>query len=96
MTPDLTDREETARFFADLARYTMPFGKYQGVPIDELPLEYLLWFAGKGGFPNGRLGELMAIVCTIKSEGDDTILRPLRALRREGAQQNPVTRRSTS
>ena len=82
------DRDETARFFADLARYTRPFGKYQGIPIDELPLEYLLWFQGKGGFPNGRLGELMAIVCTIKSEGDDTILRPLRAQRRKKSRWN--------
>ena len=63
------DREAHAKFFADLATYEMPFGKYAGRKIHRLPLEYLIWFRERGGFPKGRLGELMAQVCAIRSEG---------------------------
>src|SRR5690606_8626883 len=54
-----------ARMRADLeeiGRPRMPFGKYgpaahppEGLPIYDLPAEYLGWFAGKAGFPKGRL-----------------------------------------
>ena len=47
----------------DAAR--MPFGKYAGVAITDLPSEYLTWFAERG-FPAGRLGELLASVYEIK------------------------------
>lgn len=63
----------------------MPFGKYgiqayppAGVPIMDLPPEYLAWFQERG-FPKGRLGELMAQVCEIKSVGMDAVFDPLRA-----------------
>ena len=43
-----------------LANMKMPFGKYAGRALIDLPEEYLLWFAQKG-FPNGELGELMTL-----------------------------------
>ena len=43
----------------------MPFGKYKGRLISDLPLEYLLWMKERG-FPGGRLGALMANVCEMK------------------------------
>ena len=51
-----------------LARMRMPFGKYQGRVIIDLPEEYLLWFARKG-FPSGELGLLLALALEIKSNG---------------------------
>jgi uncharacterized protein (DUF3820 family) len=62
----------------------MPFGKYgpktfppDGMPLYDLPVEYLQWFAGKG-FPTGRLGRLMQIVYQLKCEGSDSIFDHIR------------------
>jgi uncharacterized protein (DUF3820 family) len=70
-----------ARMAADLAeigRAHMPFGKFgpdrfppRGVPLYDLPAEYLAWFASKGGFPKGRLGQLMKMVHQMKVDGSD-------------------------
>ena len=75
-------RADLAEYLEDLARYRMPFGKYQYCYLDELPLEYLQWFVNKGGgFPPGRLGELMAFVCSIKTDGAELIFGPLKQSR---------------
>ncbi|MCO1334394.1 DUF3820 family protein [Microbulbifer sp. OS29] len=61
----------------ELARLSMPFGKYSGYLLMDLPEEYLLWFARKG-FPEGRLGGLMALALEIKVEGLQGLIDPLR------------------
>ena len=60
-----------------LANMPMPFGKYSGRAIIDLPEEYLLWFAGKG-FPAGNLGLLMGLALEIKTNGMEKIIDPLR------------------
>jgi uncharacterized protein (DUF3820 family) len=50
----------------------MPFGKYAGRPLAELPGHYLAWFA-REGFPKGEIGELLELMYTI----DHNALRPL-------------------
>ncbi len=55
----------------------MPFGKYQGRLIIDLPEEYLLWFAKKE-FPKGELGLLMRLALEIKIEGLENLIDPLR------------------
>lgn len=60
-----------------LARTEMPFGKYQGRVIIDLPEEYLLWFAKKE-FPQGQLGELMQLALEIKVNGLEGIITPLK------------------
>jgi len=62
----------------DIARMQMPFGKYQGRVLIDLPEEYLLWFARKGEFPEGNLGRLLEITLTIKTEGLDHLVQPLK------------------
>lgn len=52
----------------ELATYKMPFGKYKGVRLVDLPEPYVVWFAQKG-FPKGKLGELMKLVYEIKLNG---------------------------
>ena len=60
-----------------LARYKMPFGKYHGVLLIDLPEQYIVWFANKG-FPAGELGRLMAITHEIKVNGLEYLFQPLR------------------
>ena len=60
-----------------IANMVMPFGKYAGRVLIDLPEEYLLWFAQKG-FPRGELGELMNLVLVIKTEGLENLVMPLK------------------
>lgn len=60
-----------------LANVKMPFGKYSGRVLIDLPEEYLLWFAQQG-FPKGELGELMALALVARSEGLESLVRPLK------------------
>ena len=53
----------------EIANTEMPFGKYKGRRLIDVPEEYLLWFARKDQFPAGHLGELMALTLLIKTEG---------------------------
>lgn len=77
-------RADLADYLADLARYRMPFGRFQGAALHELPIEYLRWFLDQGGgFPAGRLGELMAFVYHTKADGAEIIFAPLRRRPRE-------------
>lgn len=62
----------------ELANQRMPFGKYQGRILIDLPEEYLLWFARKESFPEGHLGELMQLALAIKIEGLQGLVDPLR------------------
>jgi uncharacterized protein (DUF3820 family) len=57
----------------------MPFGKYQGKKIAELPGHYLAWFA-REGFPRGELGELLELMYEIDHNALRGLLDPLRRL----------------
>jgi len=59
-----------------LASWRMPFGKYSGSFLIDLPEAYLLWF-NKNGFPDGQLGKLMRLCLELKIEGLDTLIKPL-------------------
>lgn len=78
------ERERFRSLLAEIGGTRMPFGKFgiqsrppSGVPIMDLPEEYLCWFKERG-FPKGRLGELMAEVLAIKEAGMDCVFDPLR------------------
>lgn len=60
-----------------LARWEMPFGKYAGRVLVDLPEEYLFWFR-KHEFPKGELGNLMRLCLDLKIEGLDSLIRPLK------------------
>ena len=55
----------------------MPFGKYQGRVIADLPGDYLNWFA-REGFPRGELGRLLALMYEIDHNDLRSLLLPLR------------------
>ncbi|CAN8139020.1 Cytoplasmic protein [uncultured Thiomicrorhabdus sp.] len=56
---------------------TMPYGKYKGRVIADLPGNYLNWFAAKG-FPEGNLGQLLALMHELDHNGLKHLLDPLR------------------
>jgi hypothetical protein len=60
-----------------LVKMEMPFGKYKGTLLCNLPVSYLEWFQRKG-FPNGKLGALLATMYEIKINGLDNLLKPLK------------------
>lgn len=60
-----------------IANMTMPFGKYRGRPLIDLPEEYLLWFTNKG-LPDGKLGMLLQLTLEIKINGQESIIQPLK------------------
>jgi uncharacterized protein (DUF3820 family) len=64
-----------------LVTRTMPFGKYQGRLIADLPGNYLNWFA-REGFPKGEIGRLLALMQEIDHNGLKPLLEPLRQGRR--------------
>jgi hypothetical protein len=82
-----TDDEILRRAASDLAeieKMRMPFGKYgprnyppAGIPIYDLPAEYLQYFATRG-WPRGKLGRLLQIVYQMKADGGDGIFQVLR------------------
>lgn len=60
-----------------LATLAMPFGKYKGTLMADLPGHYLSWFAKKG-FPKGEIGRLLALMHEVDQAGLRRLLDPLR------------------
>ena len=57
----------------------MPYGKYKGIMIADLPIYYLEWFSSQG-FPKGKLGMLLATAFEIKTNGLQEIIDNLKQI----------------
>jgi len=64
------------KFLIQLANTKMPFGKYKGTFLINLPEYYLVWYRNKG-FPNGKLGQLLESAFEIRRNGLEDIVRKL-------------------
>jgi len=60
-----------------LAKTRMPFGRYKGRLLIDLPKPYVIWFAKKG-FPEGELGRMLKILYEVKINGLEYLFKPLR------------------
>ena len=60
-----------------LTKTRMPFGRYKGCLLIDLPKPYVIWFAKKG-FPEGELGRMLKILYEVKSNGLEYLFKPLR------------------
>ncbi len=60
-----------------LVNWAMPYGKYKGRLLADLPGHYLNWFA-RTGFPAGELGRLLALMHELDHNGLTGLLGPLR------------------
>ncbi|MEQ8474438.1 MAG: DUF3820 family protein [Marinoscillum sp.] len=61
----------------ELTTFRMPFGKYKGILICDLPETYLVWFHSKG-FPNGKLGMLLSTMYEIRLNGLEHLITRLK------------------
>ena len=61
----------------ELVSQRMPFGKYKGRILCDLPEPYLVWFHKKG-FPLGKIGVLLSAMYEIRLNGLEYLLKPLR------------------
>ena len=61
----------------ELAQTKMPFGKYAGRLLIDLPEPYVVWFKQKG-FPAGKLGVQLETIYVIKANGLEHLFDPLR------------------
>lgn len=69
-----------AQDLKQLVTLEMPYGKYKGRLLADLPGHYLAWFA-REGFPPGKLGQLLALMHEIDHNGLKGLLDPLRPRR---------------
>jgi uncharacterized protein len=65
------------QLLVQLVTMKMPFGKYKGTMLCNLPVSYLEWFQRKG-FPQGKLGVLLNTMYEIKLNGLDQLLDPIK------------------
>ena len=72
------DKEKLLEQFLKLASWEMPFGKYAGRVLIDLPEAYLFWFE-KSDWPNGELGELMRLALELKISGTDGLVKKLKS-----------------
>lgn len=65
------------KFLIQLANTKMPFGKYKGVFLIDLPENYLVWYRNKG-FPKGKLGQFMESAFEIRRNGLEHLVNQLK------------------
>lgn len=64
-------------YLRTLAKTKMPFGKYKGYFLIDIPEYYLVWYRQKG-FPKNKLGLQMQEILELKSNGLEGLIRPLK------------------
>lgn len=60
-----------------LANTKMPYGKYKGKYLIDLPEHYIVWYNNKG-FPAGKLGDMLRLIYEIKLNGLEDLVRKLK------------------
>ena len=85
--PEREDPEALRALLTEIADYHMPFGMFgpakyppKGLPLYDLPEEYLGWFKQRG-FPKGKLGRYLEVLWELKSNGLDSLFSPFREAR---------------
>ena len=75
----ILDQEAQRKHLIELVTTRMPYGKFKGKLICDLPEYYLVWYRGKG-FPDGKIGTLLASIYEIKLNGIEKILEPIKKM----------------
>ncbi len=72
-----TPEQPNGELLLQLVKMEMPFGRFKGRLLCNLPVTYLEWFKRKG-FPEGKLGVLLETMFEIKMNGLEELLEPLK------------------
>ncbi len=70
----MIDDTKSKQFLIKLAQTKMPYGKYKGRFMIDLPEFYVVWYRNKG-FPKGQIGDMLATVYELKINGLEDLLR---------------------
>ncbi|MEG1267070.1 MAG: DUF3820 family protein [Myroides sp.] len=73
---DISNKEQNDSLL-ELAYARMPFGKYQGRFLVDVPEPYYVWYKNKG-FPAGKLGKQLAMMYEIKLNGLEVLIRNIK------------------
>jgi uncharacterized protein (DUF3820 family) len=69
----MQDRE----FLIEVSKMRMPYGKYKGTYLIDLPEHYVVWYHNKG-FPKGKMGQMLGLVYELKLNGLEDMIREIR------------------
>ncbi|MFK2819838.1 DUF3820 family protein [Flavobacteriaceae sp. LMIT009] len=70
----MLQKDQSKQFLLKLAKTKMPYGKYKGRYMIDLPEYYVVWYKTKG-FPKGQIGEMLATVYELKVNGLEYLVR---------------------
>jgi len=70
----MINQDQSKQFLVKLANTKMPYGKYKGRYMIDLPEYYVVWYRNKG-FPKGQIGEMLATVYELKVNGLEELVR---------------------
>ena len=65
------------QFLIDVSKMRMPFGKYKGTFLIDLPEHYLVWYHNKG-FPKGKIGLMLGLVYELKLNGLEDLVKEVK------------------
>lgn len=66
------------KYLVELAHTKMPYGKYEGWYLIDLPEYYVVWYHNKG-FPKGKLGDQLGLIYELKLNGLEQLIRNIRS-----------------
>lgn len=70
----MIDQQE---YLKKLAHTRMPFGKFKGTYLIDLPEHYIVWYNAKG-FPKGKLGDMLRLVYELKLNGLEHLIHKIK------------------
>jgi len=68
---------QNKQFLIDVSKMRMPYGKYKGRFLIDLPEHYIVWYHNKG-FPKGKLGQMLGLVYELQLNGLEELIREIK------------------
>lgn len=75
----MNDNKLNREYLVKLANTKMPFGKYKGVDLINLPEHYIVWYHDKG-FPKNKIGEMLGLVYELKLNGLEYLIHEIKKM----------------